>query len=395
MVLTPDGSKCHSKESIEQACLLKNQACFNQASATPLLQPPLYGLVGPLGTGTAALTIFNGEFLYPENPTIQATLNALHHCNPNNSLGPLHITQDDYKNIWHRAKEKTSSCSKYGLHFGQYIAIIQDEELLNFHAMMIDITLMSGYSPTRWCIRLNVMIPKKAGNYMVTGLCTLLLYDAEFNATLKWLGFSIMDQAESLKALAPKQYGSRLDHAVIYQSLNMQLTYDLIRQQRLTAAVCLNDAKACYDRIVHAFAALAILCLGIPIGPISVMFGTIQLLHHFICTAFGDSECSFTGTAMQTPLQGVGQGNGAGPQIWAAVSSPIFDMVRNSGHGSTLQSLLTQDTVKFVGFGFVDDVDLIATDNITHRMASSILSATTNRRFMGNGASNIWQCSLS
>jgi len=175
----------------------------------------------------------------------------------------------------------------------------------------------------------------------------------------------------------------------------MQLTYDLIQQQQLTAAVCSNDAKACYNWIVHAFAALALLCLGIPIGPISVMFGTIQLLHHFICTAFGDSECSFTGTAMQTPLQGVGQGNGAGPQIWAAVSSPIFDMVRNSGHGSTLQSLLTQDTVKFVGFGFVDDVDLIATDNITHRMASSILSATTNRRFMGNGASNIWQCSLS
>jgi len=124
---------------------------------------------------------------------------------------------------------------------------------------------------------------------------------------------------------------------------------------------------------VHAFAALALLHLGIPIGPISVMFGTIQLLHHFIQMAFGDSEISFMGTATQTPLQGVGQGNGAGPQIWAAVSSPIFDMVHNSGNGSTLQSLITQDTVQFVGFGFVDDVDLITTDNTTHRTASSIL----------------------
>jgi len=56
----------------------------------------------------------------------------------------------------------------------------------------------------------------------------------------------------------------------------MQLTYDLIRQQRLTAAVCSNDAKACYDGIVHAFAALALQQLGIPLGPITVMFGTIQ-----------------------------------------------------------------------------------------------------------------------
>jgi len=75
--------------------------------------------------------------------------------------------------------------------------------------------------------------------------------------------------------------------------------------------------------------------------------------------AFGDSDCLFTGTATQTPLQGVGQGNGAGPQICAAVSSPIFDMVCNSGHGSTLPSFLTQGMVKFVGFGFVDDLDLM------------------------------------
>jgi len=27
------------------------------------------------------------------------------------------------------------------------------------------------------------------------------------------------------------------------------------------------------------------------------------------------------------PIQGVGQGNGAGPQIWAVVSSPLFDVI--------------------------------------------------------------------
>jgi len=89
--------------------------------------------------------------------------------------------------------------------------------------------------------------------------------------------------------------------------------------------------------------------------------------------AFGDSDCSFTGSTMQTPLQGVGQGNGAGPQIWAAVSSPIFDMVRNLGNGTTLQSLLTQDMVHFVGFGFVDDVDLITTDNVVSQTPACIL----------------------
>jgi len=62
MVMTPDGNECHSKESIENACLQENQACFNQASDTPLLQPPLYGLLGPLGMGTAASAILKGKF---------------------------------------------------------------------------------------------------------------------------------------------------------------------------------------------------------------------------------------------------------------------------------------------------------------------------------------------
>jgi len=93
------------------------------------------------------------------------------------------------------------------------------------------------------------------------------------------------------------------------------------------------------------------------------MFGTIQLLHHFIRTAFGDSDISFAGMPTGTPLQGIGQGNGAGTQIWAAVSSPIFDMVRQLGNGTILQSLLTLNKVQYAGFGFIDDVDLVAMDN--------------------------------
>jgi len=125
-----------------------------------------------------------------------------------------------------------------------------------------------------------------------------------------------------------------------------------------------NNAKACYDSIVHTFTCLALLRLGIPIGPITVMFGTIQLLHHFIHMAFGDSDIFFTGTQAETPIQGVGQGNGAGPQIWAVVSSPIFDMVCKMEYGTTIQSLRTSKIIKFVGFGFVDDVNLVVTTNV-------------------------------
>jgi len=67
------------------------------------------------------------------------------------------------------------------------------------------------------------MIPKKEGNYNVEQLRTILLYDAEFNGLLKWLGRQLMIRAERMDALAPEQYGSRAGLAAIFQSLNMQL----------------------------------------------------------------------------------------------------------------------------------------------------------------------------
>jgi len=148
MVLTPSGEECNTKERIEEACLLENQECFNQAADTPLLQQLLYGLLGPLGTGPAAHDILQGTFLYPKDLIVQDTLNALKHCDPNNSLGSVQFQSNDFHAIWRKSKEKMSSCSKYGLHFGHYKAIAHDDALMELHTRMIDITLMSGYSPT-------------------------------------------------------------------------------------------------------------------------------------------------------------------------------------------------------------------------------------------------------
>jgi len=103
---------------------------------------------------------------------------------------------------------------------------------------------MTGYSPTRWRTGVNVMIPKKEGNYNVELLRTILLYDAEFNGLLKWVGRQLMLRAERMDALAPEQYGSRAGLAAIFQSLNMQLFFFFFCQRKLPAAICSNNAKS-------------------------------------------------------------------------------------------------------------------------------------------------------
>ena len=68
---------------------------------------------------------------------------------------------------------------------------------------------------------------------------------------------------------------------------------DTLRQARRAGALCSNDAKSCYDRVVHSIATLAMRCMGVPANPIKSMFATLQTAAHKIRTAFGDSEATF------------------------------------------------------------------------------------------------------
>jgi hypothetical protein len=110
------------------------------------------------------------------------------------------------------------------------------------------------------------------------------------------------------------------------------------------------------------------------------MFSMIQNLKHYVRTIYGDSSLSFGGTLWTVPIQGVGQGNGAGPQIWAVVSTPVLNMLCSEGHRCFFRTALTGKDVSFVGYAFVDDTDLIVTapdmiadwQNVAKRMQDSV-----------------------
>jgi hypothetical protein len=61
-------------------------------------------------------------------------------------------------------------------------------------------------------------------------------------------------------------------------------------------------------------------------------------------------------------IQGIGQGNGAGPQIWAAVSMVLLNALRETGAGAEFRGPIEQNEFRFVGYAFVDDTDLVVSD---------------------------------
>jgi hypothetical protein len=205
------------------------------------------------------------------------------------------------------------------------------------------------------------MILKKAGVTTLSSLRTIILFAADCNYAFKHLGRAMMKKAETQKSIAPEQFGSRKAHKAIDQALNKVLTNDLLRQLKVPGTICSNDAKSCYDLIVHAPASLSMQRQGVPQCAVLCLFETLQNLEHYIRTAYGDSSSFYGGSHWIIPMHGIGQGNGAGPAIWAVVSTPLLNMLRASGVGSHFISPISGKDIHFIGYAFVDDTDLIQT----------------------------------
>ena len=85
------------------------------------------------------------------------------------------------------------------------------------------------------------------------------------------------------------------------------------------------DASQCYNRIAHALTALCMVQHGAHEPAVQSMFGVLQKAKNEVATAYGVSSLHCGGHEREElnhpPIQGVGQGNGAGPISFVDVSS--------------------------------------------------------------------------
>jgi hypothetical protein len=99
--------------------------------------------------------------------------------------------------------------------------------------------------------------------------------------------------------------------------------------------------------------------LGVPRSIINCLFTTLQEAIHKVRTGFGDSKAHYGGSVWLVPIHGIGQGNGAGPAIWAVVSTPLLNVLRAKGYGCEIMCPFSSKYFRFVGYAFVDDIDVI------------------------------------
>jgi hypothetical protein len=105
---------------------------------------------------------------------------------------------------------------------------------------------------------------------------TIQLFVAQFNMNNKKTRKDVMAKAESLGVMPKEQAGSRKHHQAVLSALCKVLTMDLLRMRHQAGALCSNDAKSCYDRIVHWIASLCLRRIGLQKEPSFEMFKTLQ-----------------------------------------------------------------------------------------------------------------------
>ena len=346
------------KAEMEKLIIAENEKKYHQTeNSCPLLQGQLLEDIGLLGDGPAVEDILNGTYIPPPSSSTATKLWLKNLHIPNrDKREAIQSTLREYRHGWKLVREHTASGE---LHFGHYQACAQHDMLSWATFVMAGLPRATGFTPKRWRRCTDVMLLKKEGFFLLEKLRTIVLYESDFNHENKRLGREAINLALDKNLIAEEQY-SRPGRSAQDNALNKRLMFDHQRAKREAFGICACDLKSCYDRIVHNAASLALQRVGVRQSDVVSMFGTIQKMIHKVRTAFGDSTDTYHADNPEflLPVQGTGQGNGAGPSIWSILCSTIFEILHKEGYSSRFCYALSRGMYEICGFAYVDDCDL-------------------------------------
>jgi hypothetical protein len=147
---------------------------------------------------------------------------------------------------------------------------------------------------------------------------------------------------------------SHCNHAV----LTKQFFCDSSRSLHHPAGLGKCNFGDCFDRAVHPPTSIALQSWGILPPAIRVLLSSMQTMQYVLKTGFEESTDSYGGTT-SSPNLGLGQGSGASPPAFMALSSLINNAFCQMGHGARKQLSYVSCTFRLSAVMYVDDTDLL------------------------------------
>jgi hypothetical protein len=167
----------------------------------------------------------------------------------------------------------------------------------------------------------------------------------------------MMDNALA-KGIVPAEQIAKKDSRP--QNGNLLKTFHCDRSRVLhhPAAIQSVDLFSCYDSVAYPIASIALQAFGVSFLMVKVCLSALQTMKFFLRTGFGNSKRSFGGTN-SSPYGGLGQGNGAAPPAFTAVSTLLLMSFIGMGHGNTFKSAISGLCFSIAAIMYVDDTDLL------------------------------------
>jgi hypothetical protein len=317
--------------------------------------------VGHLTDSPAAQRIPEGTYDYPPDldPATRLLFKeaAITYAAVSQTEVATYVTADDFQHFWQTARESTGS-SYSGLHFGHYIAASFCPDLSVLHAAKLSICARNGVPLARWGRGLTVLLEKLVGNVFVHKLQAICLLEADFNWWNKLIFAKRMMQQAGREGAIPQESFAKKHSTCNYAVLTKQFFCDSLRSLHHPAGLGECDFGDCYDRAAHPPTSIALQSWGIPKSTIRVLLTSMATMQYMLKTGFEESVNSYGGTS-SSPKSGLGQGSGASPPAFLALSSLIVNAYRRMGHGAWIRSSYLSRLFFLAAVMYVNDTDLL------------------------------------
>jgi hypothetical protein len=214
-------------------------------------------------------------------------------------------------------KESTSS-NPEGLHHRHWKSQIQDNAVFEPFALMIMFAFRWGEPPAVWSNSIQICLPKDDPNTptKITRIRRIQLVCAGLNMGFQIIwGHEMLQRAIKTGHVFDYQLGGHSGHTYISAILLKRVSYDLIQQMRLTAAIFDNDAKAAYNRMIPSQCMILSTREGVWEEEIETHLQVLRETKYRVKTAHGVSPNWFQST-LALPILGLLQGSAAVSAMW-------------------------------------------------------------------------------